>query len=170
MDYIAYFKGVSEEEILKYRDNENIEQLELRHSFDVVFNINNKDTDLRIHTLTENINKPYLYEGKFPELNEIILDKTYMELNNLKIGDTINFKYNSFDFELRISGIMDSPEYVYKVKDAFRHSGGFQFSLHAYQRTGDPCERCGTPIQRIVVGQRGTHFCPKCQVVKSWKF
>ena len=51
--------------------------------------------------------------------------------------------------------------------DAFRHSGGFQFSLHAYQRTGDPCERCGTPIQRIVVGQRGTHFCPKCQVVKS---
>lgn len=50
--------------------------------------------------------------------------------------------------------------------DAFRHSGGFQFSLHAYQRTGDPCERCGTPIQRIVVGQRGTHFCPKCQVVK----
>ena len=34
MDYIAYFKGVSEEEILKYRDNENIEQLELRHSFE----------------------------------------------------------------------------------------------------------------------------------------
>ncbi len=125
MDYIAYFKGVSEEEILKYRDNENIKQLELRHSFDVVFNINNKDTDLRIHTLTENINKPYLYEGKFPELNEIILDKTYMELNNLKIGDTINFKYNSFDFELRISGIMDSPEYVYKVKDAF--SGNVDF-------------------------------------------
>lgn len=125
MDYIAYFKGVSEEEILKYRDNENIEQLELRHSFYVVFNVNNKDTDLRIHTLTENINKPYLYEGNLPELNEIILDRTYMELNNFKIGDTISFKYNSFDFELKISGIMDSPEYVYKVKDAF--SGNVDF-------------------------------------------
>jgi len=32
-----------------------------------------------------------------------------------------------------------------------------------YGRTGQPCHRCGTPIKRIVVGQRGTHFCPKCQ-------
>ncbi len=28
---------------------------------------------------------------------------------------------------------------------------------------GDPCPRCGTPINRIVVGQRGTRFCPNCQ-------
>ncbi len=28
---------------------------------------------------------------------------------------------------------------------------------------GDPCLRCGTPISRIVVGQRGTRFCPNCQ-------
>lgn len=41
--------------------------------------------------------------------------------------------------------------------------GGNQNFLHAYGRTGKPCERCGTPIKRIVSGQRGTHFCPKCQ-------
>ena len=35
--------------------------------------------------------------------------------------------------------------------------------LRVYQRTGEPCLRCGTPIQRIVVGQRSTHFCPRCQ-------
>ena len=35
--------------------------------------------------------------------------------------------------------------------------------LSVYQRTGQPCLRCGTPIQRIVVGQRSTHFCPRCQ-------
>ncbi len=37
--------------------------------------------------------------------------------------------------------------------------------LRVYQRTGEPCLRCGTPIERIVVGQRSTHFCPRCQRV-----
>ena len=35
--------------------------------------------------------------------------------------------------------------------------------LSVYQRTGEPCFRCGRPIERIVVGQRSTHFCPRCQ-------
>ncbi len=30
-------------------------------------------------------------------------------------------------------------------------------------REGEPCPRCGTPIRKIVVGTRGTYFCPKCQ-------
>jgi len=36
--------------------------------------------------------------------------------------------------------------------------------LAVYQRTGEPCLRCGRRIERIVVGQRSTHFCPRCQV------
>lgn len=43
--------------------------------------------------------------------------------------------------------------------------GAHQNSLSAYGRTGQPCPRCGTPIVRIVVGQRGTHLCPACQQV-----
>jgi formamidopyrimidine-DNA glycosylase len=35
--------------------------------------------------------------------------------------------------------------------------------LYVYRRTGEPCLRCGREIQRIVVGQRSTHFCPRCQ-------
>ena len=35
--------------------------------------------------------------------------------------------------------------------------------LHVYRRTGEPCLRCGREIRRIVVGQRSTHFCPRCQ-------
>ena len=35
--------------------------------------------------------------------------------------------------------------------------------LSVYRRTGEPCYRCGRPIERIVVGQRSTHFCPRCQ-------
>ena len=41
--------------------------------------------------------------------------------------------------------------------------GGFQNQFQVYQRTGEPCGRCGTPIERILVGQRSTHFCPHCQ-------
>jgi len=41
--------------------------------------------------------------------------------------------------------------------------GAHQFSLAVYGRTGEPCPRCGTPITRMVVGQRGTHVCPTCQ-------
>jgi len=35
--------------------------------------------------------------------------------------------------------------------------------LAVYRRTDQPCYRCGRPIRRIVVGQRSTHFCPRCQ-------
>ena len=45
--------------------------------------------------------------------------------------------------------------------------GGFQDEFRAYGRTGLPCVRCGTPIKRIVLAGRSTHFCPKCQRSKS---
>jgi formamidopyrimidine-DNA glycosylase len=41
--------------------------------------------------------------------------------------------------------------------------GFFQLEHCVYLRAGEPCRRCKTPIQRIVVAGRGTHFCPKCQ-------
>jgi formamidopyrimidine-DNA glycosylase len=41
--------------------------------------------------------------------------------------------------------------------------GEMQDHLAAYQRHGLPCLRCGRPLRRIVVGQRGTHFCSWCQ-------
>ncbi|MFZ5890998.1 MAG: bifunctional DNA-formamidopyrimidine glycosylase/DNA-(apurinic or apyrimidinic site) lyase [Myxococcota bacterium] len=41
--------------------------------------------------------------------------------------------------------------------------GGYQSERRVYARTGEPCKRCRTPIERIVVGQRSTHFCPQCQ-------
>jgi formamidopyrimidine-DNA glycosylase len=42
--------------------------------------------------------------------------------------------------------------------------GDFQNHFRVYGRTGQPCPVCGTPVERITVGQRGTHFCPRCQV------
>lgn len=41
--------------------------------------------------------------------------------------------------------------------------GDFQNYFRVYGRTGQPCPVCGTPIQRTVIGQRSSHFCPVCQ-------
>ncbi len=43
--------------------------------------------------------------------------------------------------------------------------GNFQNHFRVYDREGKPCPRCGTHIRRLVVGQRSTHYCPKCQKV-----
>lgn len=45
--------------------------------------------------------------------------------------------------------------------------GMFQHSHQVYGRKDKPCPACGGPIHKIVVGGRGTHYCPKCQPVKK---
>jgi formamidopyrimidine-DNA glycosylase len=47
--------------------------------------------------------------------------------------------------------------------DADGEAGFFQIQHRAYGREGKPCLTCKTPIKKIVVGGRGTHYCPKCQ-------
>lgn len=47
--------------------------------------------------------------------------------------------------------------------DASGNRGGFQRMHQVYGKEGEPCVVCGSPIKRIVVVQRGTHFCPRCQ-------
>lgn len=41
--------------------------------------------------------------------------------------------------------------------------GDFQNYFRVYQRTGLPCPECGNPIQKMIIGQRSTHYCPVCQ-------
>ena len=47
--------------------------------------------------------------------------------------------------------------------DALGEKGTYQEVLQVYRRRGQPCPRCGTPIQRLPVRGRGAHFCPRCQ-------
>jgi formamidopyrimidine-DNA glycosylase len=42
-------------------------------------------------------------------------------------------------------------------------TGRFVSELQVFGRAGKPCPRCNTPIRKIRVAQRGTHFCPRCQ-------
>ena len=48
-------------------------------------------------------------------------------------------------------------------RDLWGEAGDNYNHVHVYQRDGKPCERCGQIIERIVVAQRSTHFCPGCQ-------
>jgi len=41
--------------------------------------------------------------------------------------------------------------------------GYFRQELYVYERSGEPCRRCATPIRHLVQGQRSTYFCPSCQ-------
>ncbi len=42
-------------------------------------------------------------------------------------------------------------------------SGYMQQNYWVYDRAGEPCRKCGTPIRRVVMGQRATFYCPACQ-------
>ena len=48
-------------------------------------------------------------------------------------------------------------------RDAHGVGGRFQLHARVYGREGEPCVACGTPVRRVVQGQRSTFFCPRCQ-------
>ncbi len=48
-------------------------------------------------------------------------------------------------------------------RDADGNPGDFQFAHKVYDREGEPCLACGTPIKMKRVGGRSSHFCPRCQ-------
>ena len=51
------------------------------------------------------------------------------------------------------------PDY----RDANGEAGGFEGRLLVYDRAGEPCARCGTPIKRVVLTNRSAFYCPRCQ-------
>ncbi|PMB84527.1 DNA-formamidopyrimidine glycosylase [Dolosicoccus paucivorans] len=52
-------------------------------------------------------------------------------------------------------------------KNSLGELGQYQKELQIYGRTGALCIHCQTPIEKIKVGGRGTHYCPKCQPLKA---
>jgi formamidopyrimidine-DNA glycosylase len=50
-----------------------------------------------------------------------------------------------------------------EYRDLWGEAGDNYNHVRVYHQQGKPCLRCGTPIERIVVAQRSTHFCPHCQ-------
>jgi formamidopyrimidine-DNA glycosylase len=65
--------------------------------------------------------------------------------------------------EVLLESIESGGSSVSDYVDSDGRRGGFQLQHRVYGREGEPCPACSWPIRRILVGQRGTHFCPKCQ-------
>ena len=78
--------------------------------------------------------------------------------NSLTIEEIELLRHNIID-EMA-AAIKGHGTTVHTFSNAFGETGQFQNQLHVYGREGEPCERCGTLIEKIKVAQRGTHFCP----------
>ena len=117
--------------------------------------------------------------NKRRQLKPLLLDQTFLaglgniysdealhmaKLHPLAASDSITAKqaealheaiHNVLNEGIRRNGA--SFDWVYR---------GGEFNFRVYGRTGQKCPVCGTAIKRIIVGQRSTHYCPKCQKLR----
>ncbi len=80
----------------------------------------NNDKSYLISFIESNdISKFYVFEGeKFnPNKKGVWVDKFYADKNNLKVGDTINIKYDSYVLKEKILGLINVPDHIYDVKN-----------------------------------------------------
>lgn len=122
--------------------------------------------------------------GRRRQLKPLLLDQSFIAgLGNIYADEVL---FQARLHPLRLTHSL-SPEEQARLHSAIRHvleravagrgttfdalgfrdlrgePGNFQQELAVFRQAGAPCPRCGTPIVRIVVGQRGTHLCPTCQ-------
>lgn len=82
-----------------------------------------------------------------------------ISLSDKEASDLYNAIRRVFRKAIRVGGTSFDATY----KRINGESGAFQEKLRVVGRAGEPCYRCGAPIVKTVVGQRGTHYCPTCQ-------
>lgn len=136
---------------------------------------------LGIEPLSEEFTTEWL-QGKLASrhrmIKAILLDQSFIAgIGNIYADESL---FEAGIHPMRSGDSLSSSECV-RLRDAVRkileqaieangssfdwaYKGGhFQNSFRVYQRSSEPCPRCGTPVERITVAQRGTHFCPDCQ-------
>ena len=110
--------------------------------------------------------KPLLMDQKFMAgLGNIYTDEALhiSNLHPLTIAATLSFDQAEILLEAIRSVLCLGIERNGASIDWFYRGGSFQNEFQVYGRKGLPCLNCGTLINKIVVGQRGTHYCPNCQ-------
>jgi formamidopyrimidine-DNA glycosylase len=111
--------------------------------------------------------KPLLLDQAFVAgLGNIYADEALhlSGVHPLRVSDTIKYSEANQLHQAIQTVLLAGIEHNGASIDWVYRGGSFQNYFRVYDREGLPCPVCGTPIQRIVVGQRGTHFCPTCQV------
>ncbi len=90
-------------------------------------------------------------------------DQTAATVSSAKVKELFENVVNILRAAVAQGGTSFDDQY----KNVNGESGYFSVSLNAYGQTGLPCKRCGTHIKREQWANRGSHFCPRCQKVKS---
>ena len=65
--------------------------------------------------------------------------------------------------EVLLDAIAAGGTSINNYVDSTGSRGYFQLQTRVYGKTGKPCFACGSQVRRILVAQRSTHFCPRCQ-------
>jgi formamidopyrimidine-DNA glycosylase len=119
-----------------------------------------------------------LLRARRRQLKPLLLDQTFLaglgniytdealhraRLHPLRRSDTLSKEevarlWHGIRAALKVGIAQDgaSIDWVYR-------GGEFQNHFRVYGRGGERCKRCGAKVRRIVVGQRSTYFCPRCQ-------
>ena len=123
-----------------------------------------------------------LFAGRRSRLKSLLLDQRFLRglgniyvdealfrarLHPLTVGESLGRaklqRLYSAVQELLGEAIARGGSSISDYVDGNGERGSFQDLHRVYQRTGEPCLTCGKAIERMLVAQRGTHFCPRCQ-------
>ncbi|MBM4422567.1 MAG: bifunctional DNA-formamidopyrimidine glycosylase/DNA-(apurinic or apyrimidinic site) lyase [Chloroflexi bacterium] len=120
----------------------------------------------------------YILQSRRRALKPLLLDQTVIAgVGNIYADESL---HRARLHPLRLSHTLAAAEaralwrsLRYTLNQAIRNQGSsidrvyrqgqHQYHFRAYDRAGQPCPACGAAIRRIVVGGRGTHYCPHCQ-------
>ncbi|MEQ9763132.1 DNA-formamidopyrimidine glycosylase [Streptococcus sp. ZJ151] len=116
--------------------------------------------------------KPYLLEQSLVAgLGNIYVDEVLWAAKVHPLRHSSSLKKTEIkrlhDETIRILqlGVEKGGSTVRTYRNALGEDGTMQHYLQVYGLTGQPCQRCGTAIEKIQVGGRGSHYCPKCQKI-----
>jgi len=114
--------------------------------------------------------KPLLLDQSFlAGLGNIYTDEALhmARLHPLALSDSLNREQAEALWEAIRAVLQEGIRRNGASIDWVYRGGEFQNYFRVYDRKGQPCPVCGTAIERLVIGQRGTHVCPNCQRKRS---
>ena len=143
------------------------------------------ESKLGIEPLSEKFTSKYLYQHlqqKNRQMKPLLLDQSfiaglgniyvdealwYAGIHPLMIASQISEKQSKKLYEgiqsILLNAIAVKGTTIINFSYGENGRGNYKDQLNVFGETNNPCPKCKTIIQKIFVGQRGTHFCPACQ-------
>ena len=111
--------NLSDKDLDKIKSLDNVKDAEKKLVVNAIDKDNKDKTYLLSFIDSNNISKFHIMDGEKFNVNKkgAWVDNFYAEKNNLKVGDTIKIKYDTFSLEEKILGLINVPDHIYDVKD-----------------------------------------------------